>query len=139
MAIGYQAKRNQRLYVGTAKTLVPGLGPGGVKVAPNRDHGSVTGGVQGDSVLSVNAVSDYTMTVELLQESTGIALILGLRESVGFFPVSYQLGAYEINGFAVVMNEGEASGAEADTVRTITLAVAKQKGGLTGIGTPIAP
>ena len=55
-----------------------------------------------------------------------------------FFPVAYSLGDYEITGFGVVQNIGEVSGAQGTNVRTITIAFAKQAGGLTGTGEILA-
>lgn len=134
MSIGGQEKRNQALYVGADLIKVTGLGPGGIKITPMADRGSVTSGVQGDTVLEIMAMNAFTIAVELLQTSDSIDLILGLMNTVGFIPVKYEYGRYNVQGIAVVNNEGEMDGSMGGNLRTITLGFARQQGGNTGAG-----
>ncbi len=131
-------KRNQRLFLGEAKEVTVGLGPNGVVVAPSGDSGSVTGGVQGDTVLETMAMNAFTMAAEVLQQSPTIATFMGYEAAGVPFPCSYSLGDYEVTGFGVVQNVGEVSGAQGTNVRVITIAFAKQAGGLTGTGEILA-
>ena len=131
-------KRNQRLFLGEGKNIVEGLGANGVVVPPIGDSGSVTLGVQGDTVLETMAMNGFTMAVELLASSPSIATLMAFEAAGTPFPVAYSLGDYEITGFGVVQNIGEVSGAQGTNVRVITIAFAKQAGGLTGTGEILA-
>jgi hypothetical protein len=137
MAVQFVAKRSQNLQVGPTFEKVTGLSEDGVVVAPMGDHGAVTKGVQGDVMLEAMSVNGYTITVSLLASSPSIQTILGLRDEFGFFQVKFEFGGTNLQGFAVVLNEGEASGAVGTKTRVITLGVAKTTGSLYGIGVPI--
>ena len=131
-------KRNQRLFIGEAKDIAVGLGPNGVVISPNGDSGSVTSGVQGDTVLETMAMNAFAMAAEVLQQSPTIATFMASEAAGTPFACAYSLGDYEVTGFGVVQNIGEVSGAQGTNVRTITIAFAKQAGGLTGTGEILA-
>ena len=131
-------KRNQRLFVGEGKEIVNGLGLNGVVVSPLGDSGSVTPGVQGDTVLETMAMNAFTMAVEMLASSPSLAFFLANEAAGTPFACAYSLGDYEVTGFGVVQNIGEVSGAQGTNVRVVTLAFAKQAGGLTGTGEILA-
>ena len=131
-------KRNQRLFIGEGKDIVNGLGPNGVVIPPLGDSGSVTMGVQGDTVLETMAMNGFTMAVELLASSPSIAGLMAFEAAGTPFPCAYSLGDYEITGFGIVQNIGEVSGAQGTNVRTITIGFAKLAGGLTGTGEILA-
>lgn len=134
MSIGGQEKRNQALFIGQDFVKVTGLGPGGIKIAPMADRGSVTSGVQGDTVLEIMAMNAFTITVEFLQTSTSIDDMLELMNTVGFIPVKYEYGRYNVQGIAVINNEGEMDGSQGGNLRTVILGFARQQGGNTGAG-----
>ena len=138
MTVGAASFRAQNLLVGNEFTKVTGLGMGGVKVTPIGDRGAVYSGIQGDTMLEEKAVSAYTMTVELLQISPSIDLLIGLSDTVVFFPIKFVLGGAEISGFGLIQNEGEFSGADGASTRTITIAFAKSTGTLGSIGSILA-
>lgn len=121
--------RAQNLQLGSEFTRVTGLAKEGVTVTPMGDSGAITTGVQGDYMFEVLAVTGYTMNVNVLRTATqAIDLILTLRDTVGVFPCKFELGQANIQGFAVVQNEGVLDGSEGNNTRTFVLAFGKDIG-----------
>lgn len=134
MSAQFVSKRAQNLQVGPTFEKITGLSEDGVVAAPMGDHGAVTMGVQGDVMLESMAINAYTLTVSMLATSPSIQTLIDLRETLQVFPVKFELGGTNLQGFAVMINEGEASGAVGTKTRVITLGFAKTTGQLYGIG-----
>lgn len=134
MAVGLQNKRLQALYVGEAGTKIDGLADAGITVAPAGDVGAGVSGVAGDTALEITGMNLYTITVVVHQTSTGIDTLYDLLDTVGSFPIKYELGRATVEGVCVMGNEGELSGAKGVMERTITLICARTTGGRTGSG-----
>lgn len=136
--IGAVSRRAQNLLVGADFIKITGLSPSGVKATPTGDRGAVYTGVQGDTMLEEMVVSSYDLTVGLLPTSPGIDILINLADTVVFFPVKFELGSLVLEGYGILKNEGEASGAQGDAERTMIIAFARQAGQLGSIGTTLA-
>jgi hypothetical protein len=117
-----------RVQVGPALTTLGGYADDMFTVSPASDVGALFSGAVGD-VLLVNRVQNaWLLSVTMNSASTGITTINVLHSTLGVWPINIAFGAWNLQGYAILINTGElAAGLSANT-RTMQIGVAKVSG-----------
>lgn len=114
--------------VGAPFVNLDGFGDDMFTLAPATETGAMLTGVKGDVMFVQRLQNGWLMSITFFTAGVGITILNGLASTVGVFPVAVSYGAFNLQGFGMVLNAGElAAGLSANT-RTIQLGIAKVSG-----------
>jgi hypothetical protein len=114
--------------VGPLLTKIDGYSDDLFSIAPASDVGAMFSGAVGDVLLVNRIQSGWLMSLTMFTSATGITTINRLASTLGVWDIQVSYGAWNIQGFGILINTGDlAAGLSANT-RTMSIGIAKVSG-----------